>query len=192
MIKLSQIVWILVIMASVACSERNKMNTLYDINVDTINGKSILMDEYKGKTILIVNTASRCGFTGQYEGLQTIYEKYKDQGLIVLAFPSNNFMGQEPGSNESIANFCSTRFNITFPIFAKIDVKGKNQHPLFKWLTSKETNPSFNGGITWNFNKFLISPEGEIINRFGSRTKPDNNKIVDAIEQSLPKTVLHN
>ena len=192
MIKLNQIVWILVIMASVACSERNKMNTLYDINVDTINGKSILMDEYKGKTILIVNTASRCGFTGQYEGLQTIYEKYKDQGLIVLAFPSNNFMGQEPGSNESIANFCSTRFNITFPIFAKIDVKGKNQHPLFKWLTSKETNPSFSGGITWNFNKFLISPEGEIINRFGSRTTPKNNKIIAAIEQSLAKTALHN
>jgi len=192
MIKLNQIAWILVIMASVACSERNKMNTLYDINVDTINGKSILMDEYKGKTILIVNTASRCGFTGQYEGLQTIYDKYKDQGLVVLAFPSNNFMGQEPGSNESIANFCSTRFNITFPIFAKIDVKGKNQHPLFKWLTSKETNPSFNGALTWNFNKFLISPEGEIINRFGSRTTPKNNKIIVAIEQSLAKTALHN
>ena len=192
MIKLNQIAWILVIMASVACSERNKMNTLYHINVDTINGKSILMDEYKGKTILIVNTASRCGFTGQYEGLQTIYEKYKDQGLIVLAFPSNNFIGQEPGSNESIANFCSTRFNITFPIFAKIDVKGKNQHPLFKWLTSKETNPSFNGGVTWNFNKFLISPKVKLLIGWKSNYTKKNNKIIAAIEQSLAKTALHN
>ena len=99
-------------------------------------------------------------------------------------------MGQEPGSNEAIATFCETRFQTTFPLFAKIDVKGKNQHPLFAWLTSKQSNPSFGGGISWNFNKFLISPEGSVINRFGSRIDPNQKKLIAAIEQALPKAVL--
>ena len=183
--------WIctVLIMTTVACSERSSMTNLYDITVQSIQGESISLDEYRGKTLLIVNTASRCGFTGQYEGLQTLYETYQDQGLVVLAFPSNNFMGQEPGSNESIATFCETRFQITFPLFAKIDVKGKNQHPLYAWLTSKENHPSFGGGVSWNFNKFLISPEGELINRFGSRIAPNQKQLIAAIEQALPNQI---
>ena len=176
-------------MTTVACSERSSMTSLYDISVQPIQGESISLNEYRGKTLLIVNTASRCGFTGQYEGLQTLYETYQDQGLVVLAFPSNNFMGQEPGSNESIATFCETRFQITFPLFAKIDVKGKNQHPLYAWLTSKENHPSFGGGVSWNFNKFLISPEGELINRFGSRIAPNQKQLIAAIEQALPNQI---
>ena len=176
-------------MTAVACSERSNMTSLYDISVQPIQGESISLNEYRGKTLLIVNTASRCGFTGQYEGLQTLYEKYQNQGLVVLAFPSNNFMGQEPGSNESIATFCETRFQITFPLFAKIDVKGKNQHPLYKWLTSKENHPSYGGGVSWNFNKFLISPEGELINRFGSRIAPNQKQLIAAIEQALPNQI---
>ena len=183
--------WIctVLIMTTVACSERSNMTSLYDISVQPIQGESISLNEYRGKTLLIVNTASRCGFTGQYEGLQTLYETYQDQGLVVLAFPSNNFMGQEPGSNESIATFCETRFQITFPLFAKIDVKGKNQHPLYAWLTSKENHPSFGGGVSWNFNKFLISPKGELINRFGSRTAPNQKQLIAAIEQALPNQI---
>ena len=183
--------WICTVLfiTTVACSERSKMTSLYDISVQPIQGESILLNEYRGKTLLIVNTASRCGFTGQYEGLQTLYEKYQKKGLVVLAFPSNNFMGQEPGSNESIATFCETRFQITFPLFAKIDVKGKNQHPLYAWLTSKENHPSYGGGVSWNFNKFLISPEGELINRFGSRIAPNQKQLIAAIEQALPDQI---
>ena len=183
--------WICTVLfiTTVACSERSKMTSLYDISVQPIQGESILLNEYYGKTLLIVNTASRCGFTGQYEGLQTLYEKYQNQGFVVLAFPSNNFMGQEPGSNESIATFCETRFQITFPLFAKIDVKGKNQHPLYAWLTSKENHPSYGGGVSWNFNKFLISPEGELINRFGSRIAPNQKQLITAIEQALPNQI---
>ena len=188
--KLNTWVGVVLITATVACSERSSMKSLYDIPVKTIQGESITLNEYRGKTLLIVNTASRCGFTGQYEGLQALYKTYQDQGLVVLAFPSNNFMGQEPGSNEAIATFCETRFQTTFPLFAKIDVKGKNQHPLFAWLTSKQSNPSFGGGISWNFNKFLISPEGSVINRFGSRIDPNQKKLIAAIEQALTKAVL--
>ena len=183
--------WICTVLfiTTVACSERSKMTSLYDISVQPIQGESILLNEYYGKTLLIVNTASRCGFTGQYEGLQTLYEKYQKKGLVVLAFPSTNFMGQEPGRNESIATFCETRFQITFPLFAKIDVKGKNQHPLYAWLTSKENHPSYGGGVSWNFNKFLISPEGELINRFGSRIAPNQKQLITAIEQALPNQI---
>ena len=176
-------------MTAVACSERSNMTSIYDISVQPIQGESILLNKYRGKTLLIVNTASRCGFTGQYEGLQTLYEKYQNQGFVVLAFPSNNFMGQEPGSNESIATFCETRFQITFPLFAKIDVKGKNKHPLYTWLTSKENHPTYGGGVSWNFNKFLISPEGELINRFGSRIAPNQKQLIAAIEKALPNQI---
>jgi glutathione peroxidase len=187
--KLTKWVGVLLVLATAACSERSSMTSLYDITVQTIQGESITLNEYRGKTLLIVNTASRCGFTGQFEGLQNLYETYQDQGLIVLAFPSNNFMGQEPGSNEAIAAFCETRFQTTFPLFAKINVKGRNQHPLFTWLTSNQSNPSFGGDISWNFNKFLISSEGSVINRFGSRTAPNQKKLITAIEQALPKAV---
>lgn len=161
------------------------VKTIYDIEVTTISGTPVKMEHYKGKTLLIVNTASKCGFTGQYEGLQKLYETYQDQGLVILGFPSNDFLKQEPGSNEDIAGFCKINYGVTFPMFEKISVKGKQQHALYAFLTSKETNPEFAGKISWNFNKFLIAKDGTVINRFGSRTAPEDQSLVDAIEGAL-------
>jgi glutathione peroxidase len=163
------------------------MKGFYDIEVKTINGESLTMEHYKGKVLLIVNTASKCGFTGQYEGLQKLYDTYKDKGFVVLGFPSNDFLKQEPGSNEEIASFCKLNYGVTFPMFSKISVKGAGQHPLYTYLTSSETNPDFAGKISWNFNKFLISADGEVIGRFGSRTEPDDKELVEALERTLGK-----
>ena len=168
-------------------SKEVPVKTFYDIEVQPIGGGTMKMEQYKGKVLLIVNTASKCGFTGQYAGLQALYEEYKEQGLLILGFPSNDFMKQEPGSNEEIASFCKINYGVTFPMFEKIVVKGKGQHPLYAYLTSKETNPQFSGDISWNFNKFLISRDGAIVNRFGSRTKPDDGDLVEAIKKELKK-----
>ena len=162
------------------------MNDIYNIEVKNISGESIKIKEFKGKLIMIVNTASRCGFTSQYSELEKIFNTYKDRGLVVLAFPSNNFMNQEPGSNDEIKQFCKLNYGISFPIFSKIDVKGKNQHPLFNFLTSKTTNPKHSGAVSWNFNKFLVSADGEIVDRFGSMTSPLNKKVILSIEKNLP------
>lgn len=169
----------------VKAGENKPMKTIYEIEVTTIDGTPVKLAQYKGKTLLVVNTASKCGFTGQYEGLQKLYETYKDQGLVILGFPSNDFLKQEPGSNEEIGRFCKINYGVTFPMFEKISVKGKHQHELYTFLTSKETNPEFPGKISWNFNKFLISKEGKIIDRFGSRTAPDDEKPVNAIRKAL-------
>ena len=163
------------------------VNSLYDIEIKTIEGEPVIMKQYKGEVLLIVNTASKCGFTGQYDGLQKLYETYEDQGLVVLGVPSNDFMGQEPGTNEEIQSFCKLSYGVTFPMFEKAAVKGKNQHALYTYLTSKKTNPEFGGKISWNFNKFLISRDGRIVNRFGSRAKPDNKELISAIETELGK-----
>jgi glutathione peroxidase len=163
------------------------VNSLYDIEVKTIDGEPMLMEHYKGKVLLIVNTASKCGFTGQYDGLQKLYEMYEDKGFVVIGVPSNDFMGQEPGTNEEIQSFCKLSYGVTFPMFEKVAVKGKNQHDLYAYLTSKKTNPEFGGKISWNFNKFLISRDGQIENRFGSRAKPDNKELISAIETELGK-----
>lgn len=157
--------------------------TVYEFSADTITGEPQSLSAYKGKVLLIVNTASKCGFTKQYAGLEALYQKYKDRGFVVLGFPANNFMGQEPGTNEEIAQFCSTRFNVTFPMFGKIDVKGNNQHPLYAWLTAHP-----NGGkVSWNFNKFLIGRDGQLIEHFGSRTAPNDEDLISAIESALSK-----
>ncbi len=158
---------------------------IYNFEATSIDGDSISFEQFKGKVILIVNTASKCGFTGQYEGLEKLYQEYKDKGLVILGFPANNFMKQEPGTNEEIKQFCTTTYNVTFPMFSKIDVKGNNIHPLYEYLTSNEAGHDFGGKITWNFNKFLVSKEGKVINRFGSRTTPENPQIVEAIEAAL-------
>ena len=158
---------------------------LYDIEVNMISGEPIKLDAYMGKTLLIVNTASRCGFTSQYDGLQKLFETYQDQGLVVLGFPSNDFLKQEPGSNDEIASFCKLNYGVTFPMFGKISVKGKDAHPLYRYLTSEDANPEFGGKISWNFNKFLISKDGKIIGRYGSRTKPEDKKLVTAIENAI-------
>lgn len=167
----------------------NFMTSIYDISVNKITGEQTTLKEYEGKVILIVNVASKCGFTSQYEGLQNLYEKYKEKGLIVLGFPSNDFLGQEPGSEKEILEFCTKNYNVTFPLFSKITVKqNKSQHPLYKYLTKKETNPKFAGKISWNFNKFLISKKGEIINRFGSRDAPNDKIIIENIEAALKES----
>jgi len=158
---------------------------LYEIKVKNIMGIEQSMQDYKGKVLLIVNTASKCGFTKQYDGLQKLYEMYRDKGLEILGFPANNFMYQEPGNEETILNFCRINFGVSFPLFAKISVRGKNIDPLYKYLTDKESNPRFGGKITWNFNKFLISRSGEIINRFDSKTEPEDPKLIEALEQAL-------
>jgi len=136
---------------------------------------------------MIVNTASKCGFTYQYEGLEKLYETYKDSGLVILGFPANNFLKQEPGSDEEITSFCRLNYGVTFPMFSKISVKGKDIHPLYKHLTSKDAGHEFGGKISWNFNKILISRDGKIINRYGSKVKPESDKIIKAIEDALSK-----
>lgn len=149
------------------------MESIYSLTVKDNKGGDVPLDRYGGKLLLIVNTASRCGFTSQYEGLQQLYDKYKDKGLEILAFPCNQFMGQEPGTNEEIAEFCSLNYGVTFPIFDKIDVKGKNKHPLFDYLTS-QSKGLLGKEIKWNFTKFLVSPEGKVIDRYAPSTTPDS------------------
>jgi glutathione peroxidase len=159
--------------------------SVLDFTLKNIDGKETKLSDYRGKVLLLVNVASKCGYTPQYEGLQAIYAKFRDQGLIVMGFPANNFLGQEPGTNEEIKQFCALKYNVSFPMFAKISVKGADIHPLYQFLTSKETNPEFGGDITWNFNKFLVDRNGKVIARFETREKPEGEKVTQAIEQAL-------
>ena len=156
--------------------------TFFDFTIDNINEKKLELSIFKGKTILLVNVASNCGFTKQYDGLQELYESYKDKGLIVLGIPSNQFGGQEPGSNNEIKDFCETNFNITFPMTKKYDVKGKSAHPIYIW--AKE-NFGKSAVPKWNFHKILINKEGKIENTFASFTKPMSKKIITEIEKIL-------
>ncbi len=162
--------------------------SIYDFSVRDIEGKEVHLSDFKGKVLLIVNVASRCGFTPQYEGLEKLYKKLGPKGLVILGFPANNFLWQEPGTDEEIRQFCSFKYHVTFPMFSKISVKGKNKHPLYQFLTSNETNPEFSGEISWNFNKFLIDRSGKIAGRFGSRDAPENENMVRAIEMALEKS----
>ena len=161
------------------------MKSIHDFTMTDIDGKEVALSKYKGKVVLIVNVASKCGYTPQYEGLQKLYQEYKDKDFVILGFPANNFLGQEPGSNKEIKSFCTINYGVTFPMFAKISVKGKDIHPLYQFLTGKTTNPEFPGRITWNFNKFLISREGKIIGHFGSRAKPYGKKLITAIDKAI-------
>ncbi len=159
--------------------------SVYDFSMKNIDGQDIKLDAYKGKVVMIVNVASKCGYTPQYEGLETIYKKYKDQGFEILGFPANNFMGQEPGTEKEIKEFCSTKYGVTFPMFAKISVTGADQHPLYTFLTSKQSNPEFGGDISWNFNKFLLDRNGKVVARFGSKDKPEDAAVIGAVEKYL-------
>jgi glutathione peroxidase len=160
-------------------------SSVLDFTMKNIDGKQVNLADFRGKVLLIVNVASRCGFTPQYEGLEKIYNKYQAQGFVILGFPANNFMSQEPGTDEEIKTFCSAKYNVTFPMFSKISVKGSDIHPLYKFLTDKSSDPEFAGDIKWNFNKFLLDKNGKIIARFDSQVKPDSEQITQAIEKAL-------
>jgi glutathione peroxidase len=158
-------------------------SSLYDIPLTTIDGETTSLEQYKGKVLLIVNVASKCGFTKQYAGLEELYKEKKDEGFVVLGFPCNDFGNQEPGTNEEIMEFCSMNFGVTFPMFDKLHVKGKDQHPLYAALTGKDS--PFPGSIKWNFGKFLIDRNGNIVDRFGSMTGPGSSKLRKAVESAL-------
>ncbi|MDK2124783.1 glutathione peroxidase [Parachitinimonas caeni] len=158
-------------------------SSIYDFSVARINGESSDLSEYRGKVLLIVNTASECGFTPQYEGLESLYKKFKGEGLVILGFPCNQFGGQEPGSDNDIASFCQVNFGVTFPMFAKVDVNGSAAHPLFEFLKNQAKGVLGTEMIKWNFTKFLVNREGEVLERFAPTTKPE--EIIPAIEKLL-------
>ena len=160
-------------------------SSVYEFTLNSIDGQPAPLAAYKGKVMLLVNVASKCGFTPQYEALEALHEKYKAQGLVVMGFPANNFMAQEPGSNEEIKDFCSRTYNVKFPMYAKISVKGDDKAALYHYLTDKEANPSTGGEIKWNFTKFLVSRDGKILARFEPAVKPDSPEVVSAIEKAL-------
>ena len=163
---------IMLFLTSIIAKENNM--SIYDFNVKTIDGEEVSMSKYKGKVLLIVNVASKCGFTSQYEGLENLYEKYKNQDFMVLGFPSNQFANQEPESNEKIKEFCSLTYDVKFDMFAKIDVNGKNESPLYTFLKNEQKGILGTKDIKWNFTKFLVDKNGNIINRYGSSTTPES------------------
>ena len=156
--------------------------TLFDFKINTINGDELNLSTYKGKTVLIVNVASNCGFTKQYDDLQNLYDTYSEKGLVILGIPSNQFGGQEPGSEDEIKDFCKTNFNITFPMTSKYDVKGENAHPIFLWAKKSFGNSTV---PKWNFHKILVNKNGKIVDTFASFTNPRSNKIIKKIEDIL-------
>jgi len=159
-------------------------SSIYDFTLPSIDGKAMPLSEFKGKVMMVVNVASRCGYTPQYTALESIYEKYKGQGFVILGFPANNFGQQEPGTNEEIKTFCSRNYNVTFPMYGKVSVKGEDETPLYAYLT-KDANPSVAGDIKWNFTKFLVDRNGHVVQRFESKVTPDSPEVVTAIEKLL-------
>ena len=154
-------------------------SSVHEFTMNNLTGKPVSLADYKGKVLLIVNVASRCGYTPQYEGLEALYEKYKDKGLVILGFPANNFMGQEPGTNEEIGAFCKSKYGVTFPMFSKISVKGDDKAPLYQYLTTT------GGEIPWNFTKFLIGKDGKPVQRYAPAVKPDSAELTGAIEKAI-------
>ena len=163
-----------ILLAFSSINAKEKKMSIYDFNVKTIDGQEISMSKYKGKVLLIVNVASRCGFTSQYEGLEKLFEKYKNEDFMVLGFPSNQFANQEPESNEEIKEFCSLTYDVKFDMFAKIDVNGENETPLYKFLKSSQKGILGTQDIKWNFTKFLVDKEGNVVDRFASTTTPES------------------
>jgi glutathione peroxidase len=161
------------------------MQTLHDFTVETIDGESRPLSDFAGKTLLVVNVASKCGLTPQYEGLEALYRKYADRGLVVVGFPCNQFAGQEPGSADEIKSFCSTKYDVTFPLMAKLDVNGESAAPVYQFLTSQQVGPEEAGDIKWNFGKFLVDGEGKVVARFAPTVTPDDPELVERIEKTL-------
>jgi glutathione peroxidase len=162
-------------------------SSVYDFTMPALNGTPTPLAGFKGKVVLVVNVASQCGYTPQYEGLQALYAKYKYQGFVIAGFPANNFGGQEPGTNEEIGAFCKSKYGVTFPMFSKISVKGGDQAPLYQFLTDKTVNPKTGGEIQWNFTKFLVDSEGRVIRRFEPAVEPQSTELVSAVESTLKK-----
>jgi glutathione peroxidase len=162
-------------------------SSVHDFTMDNIDGQPVALSAYKGKVLLIVNTASRCGLTPQYKELQAVYEQYEKQGLVVLGFPANNFMGQEPGTNVTIKQFCKDKYAVTFPMFSKISVKGKDMHPLYQYLTDKEQNGKVAAPVTWNFQKFLVDRDGKVVAAIAPKDKVTDAKVVRLIEKTLKR-----
>ena len=159
--------------------------SVHDFTLSSIDGQATPLGGYKGKVVLLVNVASRCGFTPQYSALESVYEKYKDRGFVIVGIPANNFGSQEPGTNAEIKTFCQTKYSVSFPMMAKVSVKGGDIAPLYQFLTDKAANPQTGGEIKWNFTKFLIGPDGRVIARFEPDVTPDSQQVTSAIEKAL-------
>jgi glutathione peroxidase len=170
----------LLLMGMVMTTSVFSASNVHEFTLNSIDGKPAPLSAYQGKVVLIVNVASRCGFTPQYAGLEALYEKYKDRGFVILGFPANNFGGQEPGTNEEIKTFCSTKYNVTFPMYSKISVKGEDKAPLYQFLTDATGSE-----IQWNFTKFLVDKNGKVVARFESKVTPESPDVAAAIEKAL-------
>ncbi len=181
---MQKLLFALIVLAASAVSGYAAEN-LYSFTPTSIDGKPSPLAAWKGKAMLLVNVASKCGFTPQYKGLEAVYEEFKNRGLVVVGFPANNFGGQEPGTNEEIKTFCSRTYNVTFPMMSKISVKGDDQAPLYHFLTSGAANPEIAGDIKWNFTKFLVDREGKVVARFEPAVTPDSPEVKAAIEKAL-------
>jgi len=177
-------VTVFMLTSAVSISSVAEPASIYDFTMKSIEGKDIPLKDFSGKVVMIVNVASKCGLTPQYDDLQKLYETYGDKGFVILGFPANNFAGQEPGTNEEIRQFCRINYGVTFPMFGKISVKGDDIDELYAYLTTT-ANESFVGEIKWNFTKFLVDENGNVINRFEPKTKPTEQNVIDAIEAAL-------
>jgi glutathione peroxidase len=179
---------ILILMLCAACAGLSaEPKSIYDFTMRSIDGQQVSLKSYHGKVVLLVNVASRCGFTPQYAGLEALYEKYKDRGLVIVGIPANNFAQQEPGTDEEIKKFCSSKYNVSFPMMSKVSVLDDDKTPLYVFLTGKDTDPQFSGDIKWNFTKFLFDRNGNPVARFEPNVTPDSPQVTAAIESALGK-----
>jgi len=174
-----------VLIALLGVSAMAADKTVYDFSLNSIDGQPTPLSNFKGKVVMLVNVASRCGFTPQYAGLESLYEKYKDRGFVIVGIPANNFGGQEPGTNQEIKTFCSAKYHVSFPMMAKVSVKGSDITPLYAYLTDKGAHPDTGGEIGWNFTKFLIGPDGKVLARFDSKVEPESPEVTAAVEKAL-------
>ncbi len=172
----------LCIAAAIAAAQAH---SIYDFTLKSIDGQPVSLKDYNGKVLMLVNVASKCGFTPQYAGLEKLYEKYKDRGLVIVGVPANNFAQQEPGTNEEIKKFCSNKYNVTFPMMSKVSVLGEDETPLYRFLTDKSANPQVGGDIKWNFTKFLFDRSGKPLARFEPAVTPDSPEVQSAVESAL-------
>jgi glutathione peroxidase len=179
---------IFILMLCAACASLSaEPKSIYDFTMRSIDGDHVSLKSYQGKVVLLVNVASKCGFTPQYAALESVYEKYKDKGLVIVGIPANNFAQQEPGTDEEIKKFCSNKYNVTFPMMSKVSVLGEDKTPLYVFLTGKESDPQFAGDIKWNFTKFLFDRNGNPVARFEPNVTPDSQQVTAAIESALGK-----